>query len=67
MFDMPFLAHYGCSKLLKAHAMFHWGTHTRFMVSVGIDPSLTKTRHTRSADSICMDKRAQIYPLWEIV
>ena len=62
--DMPFLAYYGCSKLLKARAVFYWGTHTRFTVSVGIDPSLTKTRRTRSADCICMDKRA---PLWEIV
>ena len=48
--DMPFLAYYGCSKLLKARAVFYWGTHTRFTVSVGIDPSLTKTRRTRSAD-----------------
>ena len=47
--DMPFLAYYGCSKLLKARAVFYWGTHTRFTVSVGIDPSLTKTRRTRSA------------------
>ena len=62
---MPFLAYYGCSKLLKARAVFYWGTHTRFTVSVGIDPSLTKTRRTRSTDSICMDKRAR--PLWEIV
>ena len=36
---MPFLAHYGCSKLLKARAVFYWGTHTRFTVSVGIDPA----------------------------
>ena len=42
--DMPFLAYYGCSKLLKARAVFYWGTHTRFTVSVGIDLSLTKTR-----------------------
>ena len=62
--NMPFLAYYGCSKLLKAHA---WGTHTRFTVSVGIDLSLTKTRRTRSADCIRMDKRARISPLWEIV
>ena len=47
--DMPFLAYYGCSKLLKARAVFYWGTHTRFTVSVGIDHSLTKTRRTRSA------------------
>ena len=40
---------------------------TRFTVSVGIDLSLTKTRRTRSADCICMDKRARISPLWEIV
>ena len=39
--DMPFLAYFGCSKLLKARAV---GTHTRFTVSVGIDPSLTKIR-----------------------
>ena len=52
--DMPFLAYYGCSRLLKALAVFYWGTHTRFTVSVGIDP---KTRRTRSADCICMDKR----------
>ena len=39
---MPFLIYYGCSKLLKARAVFYWGTHTRFTVSVGIDPSLTK-------------------------
>ena len=65
--DMPFLAYYGCSKLLKARAVFYWGAHTRFTVSVGIDPSLTKTRRTRSADCICMDKRARISPLWEIV
>ena len=64
---MPFLAYYGCSKLLKARAVFYWGTHTRFTVSVGIDLSLTKTRRTRSADCICMDKRARISPLWEIV
>ena len=64
---MPFLAYYGCSKLLKARAVFYWGAHTRFTVSVGIDPSLTKTRRTRSADCICMDKRARISPLWEIV
>ena len=38
--DMPFLAYYGCSKLLKARAVFYWGTHTRFTVSVGIDHSL---------------------------
>ena len=44
--------------------MFYWGTHARFTVSVGIDLTLTKTRRTRSADCICMDKRA---PLWEIV
>ena len=44
--DKPFLAYYGCSKLLKARAVFYWGTHTRFTVSVGIDPSLTKTRRT---------------------
>ena len=56
--DMPFLAYYGCSKLLKARAVYYWGTHTRFTVSVGRDPSPTKTR------CICMDKRA---PLWEIV
>ena len=48
--DMPFLAYYGCSKRLKARAVFYWGTHTRFTVSVGIDPSLTKTRRARSAD-----------------
>ena len=48
--DMPFLAYYGCSKLLKARAVFYWGNHTRFTVSVVIDPSLTKTRRTRSAD-----------------
>ena len=64
--DLPFLAYYGCSKLLKARAVFYWGTHTRFSVSVGIDPSLTKTRRTRSADCICMDKRARISPLWEL-
>ena len=63
----PFLAYYGCGKLLKARAVFYWGTHTRFTVSVGIDLSLTKTRRTRSADCICMDKRARISPLWEIV
>ena len=56
--DMPFLAYYGCSKLLKARAVFYWGTHTRFTVSVGLDLSLT--RRTRSADCICMDKRARI-------
>ena len=65
--DIPFLAYYGCSKLLKARAVFYWGTHTRFTVSVGIDLSLTKTRRTRSAGCICMDKRARISPLWEIV
>ena len=65
--DMPFLAYYGCSKLLKARAVFYWGTHTRFTVSVGIELSLTKTRRTRSADCICMDKRARICALWEIV
>ena len=65
--DMPFLAYYGCSKLLKARAVFYWGTHTRFTVSVGIDLSLTKLRHTRSADCICLDKRARISPSWEIV
>ena len=65
--DMPFLAYYGCSNFLKARAVFYWGTHTRFTVSVGIDPSLTKTRRTRSADCMCMDKRARISPLWEIV
>ena len=59
--DMPFLAYYGCSKLLKARAVFYRGTHTRFSVSGGIDPSLTKTRRTRSADCICMDKRARLY------
>ena len=59
-FDMPFLAYYGCSKLLKARAVFYWGTHTRFTVSVGLDPSLTKRRHARSADCISMDKRARI-------
>ena len=59
--DLPFLAYYGCSKLLKARAVFYWGTHTRFTVSVGIDPSLTKTRRC-----ICMDKRARISPLWEL-
>ena len=48
--DMPFLAYYGFSKLLKARAVFYWGTHTRFTVSVGIDLSLTKTCRTRSAD-----------------
>ena len=58
--DIPFLAYYGCSKLLKARAVFYWGTHTRFTVSVVIDPSLTKTRRTRSADCIFMDKRARI-------
>ena len=67
--DMPFLAYYGCSKLLKARALFYWGARTRFTVSVGIDPSLTKTRRSRSADCNCigMDKRARISPLWEIV
>ena len=35
--DMPFLAYYGCSKLLKARDVFYRGTHTRFTVSVGID------------------------------
>ena len=65
--DMPFLAYHGCSKLLKVRAVFHWGTHTCFTVSVGIDPSLTKTRRTRSADCICMDKRARISPLWDII
>ena len=64
---MPFLAYYGCSKLLKARAVFYWGTHTRFTVRVGIDLSLTKIRRTRSAGCICMDKRARISPLWEIV
>ena len=62
--DMPFQAYYGCSKLLKARAVFYWVTHTRFTVSVGIELSLTKTRRTRSADCIRMDKRAA---LWEIV
>ena len=65
--DMPFLAYYGCSKLLKARAVFYWGTRTRFTVNVGIDPSLTKTRRSRSADCTCMAKRARISPLWEIV
>ena len=65
--DMPFLAYYGCSKLLKARAVFYWGTHTRFTVSVGIDLSLTKTRRTRSAGCTCMDKSTRISPLWEIV
>ena len=37
--DTPFLAYYGCSKLLKARAMFYWGTHTRFTVCVGINLS----------------------------
>ena len=64
--DMPFLAYYGCSKLLKSRAVFYWGTHTRF-TCVGIDPSLTKRPHTRSADCISMDKRARNSPLWEIV
>ena len=64
---MPFLSYYGCSKLLKARAVFYWGIHTRFTDSVGVDLSLTKTRRTRSADCICMDKRARISPLWEIV
>ena len=49
--DMPY---YGCSKLLKARAVFYLGTHTRFTVSVGIDLSLTKTRRTRSAKIICI-------------
>ena len=40
--DMPFPTYYGCSKLLKARAVFYWGTHTRFTVSVGIDPSLIR-------------------------
>ena len=35
--DMPFL---GCSKLVKARAVFYWGTHTRFTVSVGLDAVL---------------------------
>ena len=65
--DMPFLAYYGCSKLLKARTVFYWVTHPRFTVSVGINLSLTKTRRTTSADYICMDKRARISPLWEIV
>ena len=66
--DMLFLAYYGCSKLLKARVVFYWGTLTRFTVSVGIDPSLTiKTRRTRSADCICMDKSSNLVPLWEIV
>ena len=65
--DMPILAYYGCSKLLKARAVFYWVTHPRFTVSVGIDLSLTKTRRTRSADCICMDKRALITALWEVV
>ena len=65
--NMPFLAYYGCSKLLKARAVFYWETHTRFTVSVEIDPSLTKTRRTRNADCIWLDKRARISPLWEIV
>ena len=60
--DMPFLAYYGCSKLLKARAVFYWGTHTRFTVSVGIDP-----REVPIADCMCMDKRARISPLREIV
>ena len=47
MSDIPFLSYYGCSKLLKARAMLYGGTHTRLTVSVGIDPSLTKTRHAR--------------------
>ena len=64
--DKPFLAYYGCSKLLKARAVFYWGTHTRFTVSVGIDPSLTKTRRTRSADCIRMDKRARYGKLYII-
>ena len=64
---MSFLAYYDCSKLLKARTVFYWGTHIRFTVSVGIDPSLTKTRRIRSADCICMDKRARISPLREIV
>ena len=38
--DMPFLAYYGCSKLVKARAVFYWGTHTRFTVSVGLDAVL---------------------------
>ena len=41
--------------------MFYWGTHTRFAVSVVIDLSLTKIRRTRSANCICMEKRARIY------
>ena len=68
--DMPFLAYYGCSKLLKARAVFYWGTHTRFTVSVGLDPSLTKRRRARSADCISMDKRARISPAsytWQYV
>ena len=65
--DMPFLAYYGCSKLLKVRAVFYWVIHPRFTVSVGIDLSLTKTRRTRSTECIPMDKRARISALWEIV
>ena len=38
--DIPFLAYYGCSKLVKARAVFYWGTRTRFTVSVGLDAVL---------------------------
>ena len=46
--------------LFQRRSNVYWRTHTRFTVSVGIDHSLTKTRRTRSADCICMDKRARI-------
>ena len=51
--DMPCLAYYGCSKLLKARAVFYWG----------INLSLTKTRRTRR---LYMHEQESC-PLWEIV
>ena len=62
--DMPFLAYYGCSKLLKARAVFYWVTHPRFTVSVGID-----LRHAVLEVPIvyAWTREPRISALWEIV
>ena len=42
--DMPLLAYYSCSKLLKVRTVFY-----QWYINVGIGPNLTKKRCTRCA------------------
>ena len=54
--DIPFLAYCGCSKLLKACAVFYWGNHTRFTVRHAVLEVLIVYSWTRELELVLYGK-----------